>query len=130
MSTLTNPTAPEAGPVNPAPPAGVAHEDEMARKSAARTIAPMHPGPVAAGTLEELGVSGRKAAELIGVKNSTLQRVLAGDAPVTPDIALRFAALIGLDAEHWLRMQEAHDLFNARKALAGELKKIKRLEGR
>ena len=46
-------------------------------------------------------------------------------APVTADMAVRFEQAFGSTADHWLRMQAAHDLAQPRKT-ACKIKRIAR----
>jgi antitoxin HigA-1 len=74
---------------------------------------PPHPGEfITEIYLEPHGVSGRDLAEKLDVAPSTLSRVLKG---TTPEMALRLAKAIGRSPESWLAMQDAHDLWVARK---------------
>ena len=77
---------------------------------------PPHPGEVLAEIyLEPLGVSGRELAKQLDVSPSTLSRVLSGASRVTPEMALRLSKTLGRSAESWLAMQDAHDLWIARR---------------
>ena len=98
----------------------------MASKSGARTAAPVHPGPIAAETIDDLGMSWRDAAKRLGMSPNGLNKVLNGKTPVTPETALRLSAFIGLPPETWLRMQNAYDLWHARLKIADSLGKIAR----
>ena len=42
-------------------------------------------------------------------------------------MALRVASYFGNSAEHWLNMQQEYDLWHARKVIADDLEKIKRM---
>lgn len=62
-------------------------------------------------------ISGRELAVRTDVAASTVSRVLNGTARVSPDMALRLAAVLGRTAESWLAMQDAHDLWVARRTV-------------
>jgi addiction module HigA family antidote len=51
------------------------------------------------------------------VAPSTLSRILKGTSRVTPEMALRLAKAIGRSPESWLAMQDAHDLWVARRTV-------------
>jgi addiction module HigA family antidote len=51
--------------------------------------------------------------------------VLGGASAITPAMALRIGKFCGNGPGVWLRMQEAHDLWHAERAIASELAKIK-----
>lgn len=88
---------------------------------------PPHPGEFILGVyLEPHGISGRDLAERLGVAPSTLNRVLRGISRVTPEMALRLSRALGRSAESWLAMQDAHDLWVARRQV--DLGGVKPLE--
>ena len=77
---------------------------------------PPHPGEFISGIyLEPNGLSGRELAESLGVAASTVSRILKGSGRVTPEMALRLSKSLGRSPESWLAMQDAHDLWQARK---------------
>lgn len=77
---------------------------------------PPHPGEfITEVYLEPNGISGRELASKLDVSASTLSRVLNGSSRVTPEMALRLSKAIGRSPESWLAMQDAHDLWVARK---------------
>lgn len=77
---------------------------------------PAHPGEILRELLlEPLGLSVTEAAEHLGVSRKTLSKVLNGRGMVTPEMAVRLEKTFGKPgAEHWLRLQTAHDLWQAR----------------
>jgi addiction module HigA family antidote len=54
--------------------------------------------------------------------------VLNEERPVTPNLPLRLARLVGGSPEIWLRLQDAYDLVETQKAIGAELAAIPRLE--
>lgn len=77
---------------------------------------PPHPGEfISEIYLEPNGLSGRELAESLGVAASTVSRILKGSGRVTPEMALRLSKSLGRSPESWLAMQDAHDLWQARK---------------
>ena len=79
---------------------------------------PPHPGEFIADIyLEPYRISGRELAEKLDVAASTLSRVLKGASRVTPEMALRLSKALGRSPESWLAMQDAHDLWFARKSV-------------
>jgi addiction module HigA family antidote len=73
-----------------------------------------HPGMGLKEDFEALGVSVAEAAAGLGVTRQHLQGVTLGKNAMTPDLALRLEKVIGSTAEHWLRLQLAHDLAQTR----------------
>jgi addiction module HigA family antidote len=89
-------------------------------------IRPTHPGEILKGdVLPALDMSVSDVARALGVSRQSLHRILAGKAAVTPEMALRIGKFCGNGPELWLRMQEAFDLWHARKSIASDLAKIK-----
>ncbi len=88
---------------------------------------PPHPGAfIVAVYLEPNGISGRMLAEKLDVSASTLSRILNGTSRVTPEMALRLAKAIGRTPESWLAMQDAFDLWVARREV--DLRRVGKLE--
>jgi len=86
---------------------------------------PTHPGELLReDVLPALKISVSEAARSLRVSRQTLHRILAGDAGVTPDMAVRLGKFCGNGPGLWLRMQQAYDLWHAEQRLAGELTKI------
>lgn len=79
---------------------------------------PPHPGEFILATyMEPFGVSCRSFAEHLDVAASTLNRVLKQQSGVSPEMALRLSKVIGRSPESWLAMQDAYDLWVARKTV-------------
>lgn len=78
---------------------------------------PAHPGEILKElVLAPLGLSVTDAADHLGVSRKTLSKVLNGRGTVTPEMALRLEMTFGKpDAAHWLRLQNAYDLWHARR---------------
>ena len=86
-----------------------------------------HPGEFISGVyLEPNGISGHELAEKLDVAASTLSRILKGTSRVTPEMALRLSKALGRSPESWLAMQDAYDLWSARKTV--ELSRVQRIE--
>lgn len=91
--------------------------------------APSHPGAMLREILlPEIGMPVSQIAQRLRVSRQTLHRLLAQTVGVTPAMALRLSRLFGSTPEFWLRMQQAHDLWHERRALAEELARIEPVE--
>ena len=86
---------------------------------------PPHPGVGLREDIEPLGLPIAEAATGLGVTRQQLYNVTSGKSAITPEMALRLEKAIGSSAEHWLRLQLAYDLAQAR--LRNEKLAIKRL---
>ncbi len=74
-----------------------------------------HPGEtLREDCIEALGLTIAEAAEHLQVDEQALAAICECKAPITADLAIRFEQAFGSTAEHWLRMQVAHDLGRAR----------------
>lgn len=73
---------------------------------------PAHPGEVLKDGWPD-GVTITDAAKQLGVTRAALSRILNGHAAISADMALRLQDWLGIDALMWLRMQAAHDLWQA-----------------
>lgn len=92
---------------------------------------PTHPGAV---LLEEflkpLGLSQAALAERIGVSYPRVNELVHGKRAMTPDTALRLERLLGTEAQFWLNLQVAWDLYHAtRGGTAAQIRRIRRLPG-
>ncbi len=76
---------------------------------------PPHPGDWSrTESIEELGLTVKKAAEILKVRRATLSDLLHGKSALTPDMALRIEKAFGPDMNHLLRMQLAYDVAKTR----------------
>ncbi len=76
---------------------------------------PPHPGhSIKDGCLDPLGLSVTRAAQVLGIARHTLSRVLNGRAGISPEMAIRLEKAGWSSADHWLRLQTAYDLAQAR----------------
>ena len=85
----------------------------------------IHPGEV---LLEEflkpMGVSQNALARAMAVPPRRINEIVLGKRSITADTALRLALAFGTSEQFWMGLQADYDLEEARKAAAGELKKI------
>jgi addiction module HigA family antidote len=84
---------------------------------------PPHPAlKIKDDVLPALGLTVSEAARQLGVTRAALSRVINGRAAISPEMALRFEAWLGLDrggrADLWLAEQATYDLWRARHAPA------------
>lgn len=81
---------------------------------------PTYPGEtLREDVLPALGLSVTEAAKQLGITRAALSRVLNGKAAVSPMMALRLEAWLGVKnggrADIWLEQQAQYDLWQARK---------------
>lgn len=77
---------------------------------------PPHPGEFIQETyMEPFGLSCRYLAEQLDVAASTLNRIIKKQSGVSPEMALRLSKALGRTPESWLSMQDAYDLWMAKK---------------
>ena len=86
---------------------------------------PPHPGELIKETMEALNVSARKLASALDVAPSTVQRLISGKSDISPEMAIRLAAVIGSSERVWMGMQDAYDLWHARQKI--DTSKLQRL---
>lgn len=84
----------------------------------ARMFNPPHPGTTLRDSvLPALDLQVGQAAEQLGVSRVTLSRVLNGRAAISPEMALRIEAWLGVErggeARLWLAEQSAYDMWQA-----------------
>lgn len=90
---------------------------------------PTHPGEM---LLEEflkpLGMTQVELAQRIGVSYPRINELVKGRRGMTPDTALRLQRLFGMEAQVWLNLQLAWDLYAASHSpTAGEIARIQPL---
>jgi addiction module HigA family antidote len=77
---------------------------------------PPHPGhSIKDACLDALNLSVTDGAKVLGVARHTLSRVLNGQSGISPEMAIRLEKAGWSNADHWLRLQVAYDLAEARK---------------
>lgn len=96
----------------------------------ARMHNPPHPGlTLRDDVLPALGLGVTEAAAQLGVSRVALSRMLNGRAAISPEMALRIEAWLGVerggDARVWLAEQTAYDMWQAQQRLKTKLGKIK-----
>ena len=89
---------------------------------------PTHPGEMLREDFlpdYDLTVSG--LAEAIGVSRQSVNELLRERRAVSPEMALRLSRLFGNSPEFWLNAQRAVDLWEAGKAIQGDMRRIRPL---
>ena len=77
---------------------------------------PPHPGEFIQATyMEPFDLSCRYLAAKLNVAASTLSRVLKSQSGISPEMPLRLSKSLGRSPESWLSMQDAYDLWQAKK---------------
>ena len=77
---------------------------------------PPHPGrSIKDACLDPLGLNVTETAAVLGVARHTLSRLVNGHSAISPEMAIRLEKAGWSKAGHWLRLQAAYDLAQARK---------------
>ena len=81
---------------------------------------PAHPGEILKELLiDPLDLTITDASEHLNVSRKTLSKVLNGRGSITPEMALRLELVFKKpSADHWLRLQNAYDLWQSRQKKA------------
>ncbi|NOY72356.1 MAG: HigA family addiction module antidote protein [Gammaproteobacteria bacterium] len=88
---------------------------------------PPHPGEfIKEVYLSPFDISSRKVAEKLKVSPSTFNRLIKGENNVSPEMALRLSKTLGRSPESWLSMQDAYNLWHAKKNV--DLLKVEKLQ--
>lgn len=89
---------------------------------------PTHPGEMLREDfLPDYELSVSALAEAIGVSRQSVNELLRERRAVSPEMALRLSRLFGNSPEFWLNAQRAVDLWEARKAIRGDVRRIRPL---
>jgi antitoxin HigA-1 len=96
----------------------------------ARMFNPPHPGlTLRDDVLPALGLNVTDAAAQLGVSRVALSRMLNGRAGISPEMALRIEAWLGIDrggdARVWLAEQTAYDIWQAQQRMKSQRVKVK-----
>lgn len=91
---------------------------------------PAHPGEILRElVIEPMGLTVTEVAEHLGISRKTLSKILNGRGAITPEMAVRLELAFGKpSADHWLRLQNAHDLWQTRRHC--NVLGVERLKGR
>lgn len=86
---------------------------------------PPHPGlTLRDDILPALGLTVTEAAQQLDVARATLSRVINGRAAISPEMALRIEAWLGVErggeARIWIAEQSAYDMWQAEQRLKAE----------
>lgn len=88
---------------------------------------PPHPGEFIQATyMEPFDLSCRFLADKLNVAASTLNRVLKKQSGISPEMALRLSKALGRSPESWLAMQDAYDLWQAKRNV--KLTKVRKVK--
>ena len=81
---------------------------------------PAHPGEILKElVIDSLELTITDVAKHLDVSRKTLSKVLNAKGSITPEMAVRLELVFGKpSADHWLRLQNAHDLWLTRQAQA------------
>jgi addiction module HigA family antidote len=75
--------------------------------------------------LEPIGISQAELARATGLSPACVSEVVNGKRAISAEVDLRLGRYFGLSEGYWLRLQVAHDLMQARRRIAGELRRIR-----
>ena len=76
---------------------------------------PCHPGAILReDVFRPLHMTITAAAKHLGVSRKTLSKVINERGAITPEMAIRLEKAFKPSADHWLAMQAAYDLWQAR----------------
>lgn len=90
---------------------------------------PTHPGEMLMEEfLKPLQMTQAELAAKLGVSYPRVNELIHGKRGVTPDTALRLERLFGMEAQFWLNLQLAWELYHViHSPVVGEIRKIKLL---
>ena len=88
----------------------------------ARSKKQMHPGRILREEyMEPLRLDTHGLAAALGITEGRLQPIIADEAPVTSDLALRLAKCFRTSPQFWLGLQAAYDLSRAEALYGAEI---------
>jgi len=91
-------------------------------------LPPVHPGEILREEfLVPLNLSAGALAKMLNVPRTRIERLVAGQTPVTTDTALRLAKFFRTSPEFWMNMQTGYDL---KIEAARKKRELSRIKGR
>ncbi|MFH1665554.1 MAG: HigA family addiction module antitoxin [Candidatus Omnitrophota bacterium] len=91
-------------------------------KSEYRPNIAVHPGKTLAETIDALNMTQVEFAERTGLTKKTVNEIIQGKNPITPDSAIKFAAVFGTSSSFWNNLQRNYDEIVARLKVEENLK--------
>lgn len=89
---------------------------------------PTHPGAILReDVLPSLNITQTELADRLGVSRRSVSQILHEHRPLTPDMAIRLAHLLGTTPESWLNMQQALDVWELERKNARIYEQIKKV---
>src|SRR3990167_9673903 len=89
---------------------------------------PTHPGAILReDVLPSLGLTQVELADKLAVSRRTVSQIVHQHRPLTPDMAIRLARLLGTTPESWLNMQQALDVWELERKNARVYEQIEKV---
>ena len=89
---------------------------------------PTHPGAILReDVLPSLGLTQVELADKLAVSRRTVSQIVHQHRPLTPDMAIRLARLLGTTPESWLNMQQALDVWELERKNARIYERIRKV---
>jgi antitoxin HigA-1 len=74
----------------------------------------VHPGEVLTENfLIPMGISQTRLATTIGMPSAQVNEICSGRRPITSEVALQLARVLGMSADYWTKLQTRFDLQTA-----------------
>lgn len=90
-----------------------------------RTVPCPHPGEILKEEfLTPMNITAYRLAKAIGVPQTRISGILAGERGITADTGLRLARFFGTSDEFWVRLQLDHDTASVRDRIGAQLDQI------
>jgi addiction module HigA family antidote len=91
-----------------------------------KTLHNPHPGEILRiEFLDEIGLSQNALAEAVGVPANRIHAIVKGTRSITADTDLRLSRYFGLSEGYFLRLQNAFDMMEAKRRIAGQIARIR-----
>jgi addiction module HigA family antidote len=95
-------------------------------KHSSRSVAPPKISSLLKACVENIdGLTQERLADVLDVSRHTVNELFNDKRTITPIMALKLAYVLDTDAELWLNLQQARDLFNAREEFESAKPRLK-----
>ena len=81
-------------------------DDSIVERKESPTNRSLHPGAILAETIEKIGISQNKLAELMGVHPKTVEELILGDFPISEEMGDWIGEALGMGDRLWFRLQQ------------------------
>ena len=85
----------------------------------------IHPGEILKDEIDYLNLTQKEFAQKIGMQPNVISEIVNAKRSITPEIAIKIEAVLGINAEFWLRLQAGYEIDKIRIRLKNQTQNSK-----